>query len=111
MVATSLESRVFAALADSRRRQLVFALFDAEPQDGDDFDPLDLLSDGETPADRAVTHLELKHSHLPKLAEVGFIEWNRESGTLSKGPKWDEIAPLLEVLDDHRDELPDDWLL
>ncbi|MFC6873678.1 DUF7344 domain-containing protein [Halobellus marinus] len=102
-----LESRVFKALANSSRRQLLFALFDAQPQDGDHLDPLDLLVDGATTDDLAAIRLELRHFHLPKVADMGFIEWHRESGTLSMGPNWEEIAPLLQLMHDHRDELPD----
>lgn len=110
MVGTRPDSRAFEALAHSYRRQLLLALFDANPQDDDDLDPLDLLAEGETTDDLAVTRLELTHLHLPKLVEIGFIEWDRELGELSKGPNWREIAPLLQLMYEHRDELPDEWL-
>lgn len=54
--------------------------------------------------------IELIHSHLPKLEEHEYITWDRESGEISKGPNWSEIAPLLHLLDEHADELPDGWL-
>lgn len=38
---------------------------------------------------------------------MGFIEWDRDSGELSKGPNWEEIAPLLRLIHEHREELPD----
>lgn len=110
MVGTRPGSRAFEALANSYRCQLLFALFDANPQDDDDLDPLDLLVEGETTDDLAITRLQLTHSHLPKLTDMGFIEWNRESGKLSKGPDWEEIAPLLQSMHEHRGELPDKWL-
>jgi len=106
----SLGTRMFEALADPYRRQLLLALFKENPQDDDDLDPLDLLKPGETTDDLDTTELNLEHTHLPKLAEMGFIEWDRESGELSKGPHWDEIAPLLQLINDHSDELPDEWL-
>ena len=52
----------------------------------------------------------MKHTHIPKLADMGFVEWDRETGTLSKGTNWSEIEPLLELLRDNRDELPEEWL-
>ncbi|GAA0530867.1 ArsR family transcriptional regulator [Halorubrum ejinorense] len=110
MVGTHPDSQAFTALANPYRRQLLFALYDANPQDDDYLDPLDLLVEGETTDDRAATRIELRHAHLPKLADMGFIEWERESGGLSKGPSWEEVVPLLQLIYEHRDELPDEWV-
>ncbi|VTT86294.1 hypothetical protein DM2_2332 [Halorubrum sp. DM2] len=49
------------------------------------------------------------HSHLPKLADLGFIEWDPDENEIRKGPRWDDIAPLLRLIEDHQDELPDGW--
>lgn len=109
MVVTGSERRVFDALAHLYRRQLLFALFEANPQDGDDLNVRDLL-EGETMNDLAAPRLELRHVHLPKLAAIGFIEWDPESGKFSRGPKWDEIVPILQLMDDNRGELPREWI-
>lgn len=101
---------MFEALADPYRRQLLLALFEENPQDCDDLDPLHLLNQGTTTDDLAATQINLDHVHLPKLEDMGYIEWDRESGELSKGPSWEEIAPLLQLMYDHQDELPDEWL-
>jgi len=53
--------------------------------------------------------LQLVHNHLPRLEEAGYIEWDRDSGTISKGPRYDEIKPLLDLMENHADELPPDW--
>ena len=50
------------------------------------------------------------HSHLPRLENHGFITWDRDAGTLERGPNWAEIAPLVRLLNDHQDELPEGWL-
>lgn len=52
----------------------------------------------------------MNHVHLPKLADLGFIEWDSERHEVKKGPNFDEIRPLLELLDNHKDELPDAWV-
>lgn len=94
------------ALAHVQRRKLLFALVDHNPQD----DSPVVLADSQDEAD-AVEHLmEMQHVHLPKLVEYGFIDWNREAHEVTKGPNFDEIRPLLELLADHEDELPDGWL-
>jgi len=45
---------------------------------------------------------ELRETHLPALEEAGYIEWDREAGTIEPGPNFEEAAghvgdlPLLE---------------
>lgn len=53
--------------------------------------------------------LALIHTHLPKLDDTGYIEWDRETGEISKGPRFEEIELLLELIENHSDELPPDW--
>jgi hypothetical protein len=98
---------VFEALSDPYRRQLLVALLAHNPQDDSDRDPLDTVADD---IDPEVLEVEMVHNHLPKLEEMGFIEWDRGSDEISKGPNWGDIAPLLILIRDHQDELPDDWL-
>lgn len=94
------------AVADVQRRILLIALLDHNPQD--DAPIVVVNSESES---NAIERLEtMKHVHLPKLADYGFIEWDRDTHKVGKGPNFDEIRPLLELLDDHADELPDDWL-
>lgn len=62
--------------------------------------------------DEDVDHLKvlMKHTHLPKLEAAGFIEWDRETNAVRQGPKFAEIRPLLELMANHADELPDRWI-
>lgn len=96
------------ALADSYRRQLLVALLTQNPQGSNEIDPVSAIAPTNKEPERLRT--ELIHSHLPKLADVGYIDWERERGKLSKGPNWDEISPLLRHIHEHRDELPDGWV-
>ena len=95
------------ALSNSYRRELLLALLEHNPQDDHDRDPLDII---DPPLEPEVLETELFHRHLPKLEEMGFIEWNRDTGEISKGPDWDDIEPVLRLLRDHRDELPPGWM-
>ncbi len=95
------------ALSDRYRRELLLALLVENPQDDDDRDPLDII---DPPHEPDVLETELFHNHLPKLESMGFIEWNRETGQIAKGPDWDDIKPVIELIHNHRDELPDEWL-
>lgn len=104
---SSIWGDMLDALTNQYRRQLLVALSEHNPQEGDDPDPLCLLADSEEPT---VDTAELRHNHLPKLEAHGFIEWHRETNEISRGPRWDEIAPLITLIEEHREELPDGWL-
>jgi predicted transcriptional regulator len=94
------------ALADVQRRKLLIALLEHNPQD----DSAVVIADSESESDAVERLVSMQHVHLPKLADYGFIEWDEDTHEVMKGPNFDEIRPLLELLDDHEDELPDDWL-
>jgi hypothetical protein len=104
--------RAVDALGHQYRRRLLVALLDHNPQDDDDAQDAERALgtvEGEA-EDPAGVELELTHTHLPKLEDLGYITWNRETGKVKKGPRWDEIEPLLKLLRDHQDELPEGWL-
>ncbi|OYR78570.1 MULTISPECIES: DUF7344 domain-containing protein [Halorubrum] len=42
---------------------------------------------------------ELRETHLPALEAAGYIEWDREAGTIEPGPNFEEAAA-------HVDNLP-----
>lgn len=100
--------QILDVLSDPYRRQLLVALLHHNPQDDADPDPLDIVA--ERPEDVETLQTEMVHVHLPILVEMGFIEWDKENNRISTGPNWDDIAPILKLIDDHKDELPDGWL-
>lgn len=83
----------------------MMGLLEHNPQDVED-----VRDANEGREDYSDIEIEMVHNHLPLLEELGFINWDRESGDVSTGRKWDEIKPLLELLDDHAEELPNGWL-
>jgi len=97
----------FEALANIHRRRLLVALLEHNPQRNNVNIPEDVHV-GETPLE--VLQMEFYHSHLPKLEEKEFIGWNQDTHEVVKGPRFDEIRPLLELMQDHADEFPDNWL-
>ncbi|GAA0261183.1 hypothetical protein [Halobaculum roseum] len=94
------------ALGHIQRRKLLRALLVHNPQD-DESVKIDSSESNEEEVERLIG---MKHVHLPKLEEYGFITWNRDTNKVSKGPNFEEIRPLLEMLAAHEDELPDGWL-
>lgn len=106
---------VFDALAAGQRRQVLVGLID-QPQhvaklsdasremaDAHEGFLGQYLSDsGESAAvDKELLRTHIVH--LPKLVEYGFAEWDRDTMVVTKGPRFDEIRPFLELLDDRRD--------
>lgn len=91
------------ALAHRERRRLLTALVEHNPQDAR---PIPVDGDEEPALEQLV---EMRHVHLPKLEEYGFVEWDRDTDEISTGPNFVEIRPLLELLDEHADELPSGW--
>jgi DNA-binding transcriptional ArsR family regulator len=94
--------RIFESLSNRHRRMILLLLHDGTIETEADV----MLRGGD---DTKEVETILTHAHLPKLEDMGYIEWDRETGGISKGPRFDEIAPVLDLLENHADELPDDW--
>ena len=94
--------RILDTLSKRQRRLVLLGLRSGE---------ITSLSDGivRGRGETETVQLELVHNHLPKLEEAGYIEWDQDTGEISRGPRFHEIEPLLELLENHADELPPDW--
>lgn len=91
------------ALANGERRALLYALLTHNPQSDT---PAVVSAFESEPHDRVV---RMKHVHLPKLEDHGLVVWNRERAEVSKGPKFDDLRQLLELMHDHEvDPLPEE---
>ena len=109
--------KLFGALADSRRRQLLVELVTHNPHhvpelsgksqeiaNADENLFQQHLASSRTVPGVDEELLRLHHVHLPKLADYGFIEWDRDAHVVTKGPRFDEMRPLLELLIDQQKE-------
>lgn len=97
---------LFACLSHPTRRRIVTTLAADNPRDESEFECAAFRPDDEPP-ERFRIHLY--HEHLPKLAENGYIEWDRESDTVTRGPAFEEVRPVITLMDEHQDELPAAW--
>jgi hypothetical protein len=97
---------VLDALSNVYRRRLLLRLLTTTT--------LELSDDGHAltngEEDPEPLQRELFGVHLPRLAEAEFVDWNPGSKTVHPGERFEEIAPLLRLIDDHADELPEGWL-
>jgi DNA-binding transcriptional ArsR family regulator len=114
---TEVTTNTFRILADPIRRYVLCYLDEQEtPVPFDRFatrvTAWHIDSDLDAVDDAALTEMRmaLHHVHLPKLAEAGYLEYDRDTHTIRRGPNFGEITPLLRLMADHEDELPTGWL-
>ncbi|RDI71921.1 DUF7344 domain-containing protein [Halopelagius longus] len=107
------QEEMFDALADGNRRRLLVFLLDHESRD---VPKLSGITAEMAEMNRALLReylsgprrvdggdkelLRTHHVHLPKLDGFDFIEWDREAHVVTKGPRFDDMRPLIEPLED-----------
>jgi len=107
---------LFEILSADLRRRLLFLLCDSPEVDVPD--ALRPRSQAAPPPGQFATgseqddtlRIQLHHVHLPKLADQELIEWDRDSQTVTRGSRFDEIEPVLRLLADNPERFPDDLL-
>lgn len=95
---------IMMALADEHRRELLAALMEENGQ------PIQTPEDvqlGREPLDDL--QIELYHNHLPRLEEAGFIEWEKDRDVVTKGPKFGQLEPVLELFAENAEDFPVTW--
>lgn len=97
---------IFDALGHPYRRRILLMVSDHNPRDEDEFSVDDLKTEDD---DLELLTEELYQLHLPKLVDAGYIEWNEDTQTIRRGPNFNDIEPLLRLMHDHRNELPNGW--
>jgi hypothetical protein len=96
---------VFKAVTAEPRRQLIISLSDARP---DETVPLpESAVNPDVPRDPAVLRQELYHRHLPMLSDHEFITWETEPLVAGRGPRFEEVAVVLESLQSNATDMPD----
>lgn len=114
---------MFDALANAQRRHLLLDLLEHNPQEVAAMSEAsrevtemssglleEYLTGDHDISDAEKDSVRLNSVHLPKLDEYGFIDWQRDEEQVVKGDRFDEIRPLLKLLQDNPEALPDDWL-
>lgn len=83
--------QLFDALSHSSRRNVLLKLSEHESTKR--------LGVDELSPDRG-TRIGLYHIHLPKLSDIGIIEWKQGSDTFKRGTNFGNIEPMLGLLRD-----------
>lgn len=54
-----------------------------------------------SPTDQLMTGYT--HVHLPLLEQQGYIDWDRRHHEVTRGPRFDELRPLLDTIEEFDD--------
>lgn len=57
--------------------------------------------------DHENARIQLHHTHLPRLVNAGYIRWDTAADTISKGPKFSEVGPLVHLLAEYDTAYPE----
>ena len=97
-------NQVFEALCAEPRREIINSLLD-EPRDGRVALPGAAASPNQS-IDSETLAIELRHLHLPKLAELSYVRWEREPFCVQRGSNFAEPAFMIENVFESVDEIP-----
>lgn len=104
---------VLSLVSESRRRQTLYCLLSNRTLDIDTiatqiaaWENNESIASVSKQAEESIK-IALHHNHLPKLAEVGIIEYDGRSGDIVSGEGFDEIASTVEQLRENEDECDD----
>lgn len=94
-------NQLFEALSSPVRRRILMSLRSQSPRKVDEFQ-----SEEFRPANTGPTSFKIRldHKYLPYLDDAGFINWNRESNTIMRGPDFVEIQPLMTCIQNQFDD-------
>lgn len=96
--------RVFTVLAAEPRREIIRSLLDGPPERR-----LPLPEAAESPNQSMGSEtltIQLRHQHLPKLADAGYIRWESDPFCVQRGPNFEEPAFFIESVLESKDEIP-----
>lgn len=113
-------STLFELLTAKSRRRLLVTLCDVESIQVPD----DLSMRGATqaasssgsqslnkhsPDELSPYDIQMYHNHLPKLQAEDVIEWDRETGTVARGPAFERVEPAVRLLATNQHALPGEF--
>ncbi|SDR28936.1 hypothetical protein [Natronobacterium texcoconense] len=103
--AASRWNDVFEVLAAEPRRQLVDALVAIED---DGYVSLPAAAESPNrPSNPDEIRVQLRHHHLPRLEDGGYVEWQRDPFRASRGERFEEVEVVLEALYANVSAIPD----
>lgn len=90
----------FDQLSHPLRHRILVALNDHDPRERSEFISEEFAGNRDE-AERL--NIEIRHNHLPKLDDAGFVDWDRETDTVARGTRFEELSSLLVFIEDDGD--------
>lgn len=95
---------IFEIMANEHRRRLLSELSTSSSQaEATVTVPTDVVRE---PNEVEQVRIELYHNHLPKLVDMELIEWYNRPREVQTGARYEEVQPVVELLENHAEELP-----
>lgn len=97
-------NQLHEALADESRRMVIYSLLDVPKERR-----LPLPEAAQSPnisIDSKSLKIQLEHHHLPKLADAGYIRWERDPFCVQRGPRYEEVEIVFRQIINSLDQLP-----
>lgn len=98
-------NQVFDVLSAEPRREIIRSLL-KEPQERRLSLPEAAASPNQS-MDSETLAIQLRHHHLPKLADAGYVRWESDPFCVQRGPNFEEPAFIIQRVVDSVDEIPD----
>ena len=100
--------QLFDVLSAEPRREIIISLRDAPP---DQRVPLpDAAESPNQSMDSETLAIKLRHHHLPKLADVGYVHWESEPFCVQRGSNFAEAEFIVGKVFESIEEIPDSLL-
>jgi hypothetical protein len=92
-------------LASQERRMIIYSLMEVPKERRI---PLpDAAMTPESSWDSEKTGIRLEHNHLPRLADAGYVRWERDPFCVQRGPRFEEAEALFEIIHGSIDRFPE----
>jgi len=98
--------RVFRCLSNPTRRRILTTIADCESLEDAEFEVRDFVPRNVPPGR---FRLKLYHRDLPRLRAAKLVSWDPDSGTITPGPNFRDVEPLISLLGANQELLPDRW--
>ena len=92
-------------LAAQERRMVIYSLLEV-PQERRVPLPEAAMAP-ESSWDYEEMRIRLEHNHLTQLADAGYVEWDRDPFCVQRGPRFEEVEAVFDVIHDSIDTFPE----